>query len=131
MSYEWCSNIPLRDLLIEPVRNGVYKPKEFHGRGCKIVNMGELFAHSRLFDVEMKRIELTEKELEKSTIQTGDLLFARRSLVASGAGKCTIVKHVNEPTTFESSIIRARPNKRRASSDYLYYFLKQFIFRKQ
>ena len=129
MSYEWCSNIPLRDLLIEPVRNGVYKPKEFHGRGCKIVNMGELFAHSRLFDVEMKRIELTEKELEKSTIQTGDLLFARRSLVASGAGKCTIVKHVNEPTTFESSIIRARPNKRRASSDYLYYFFSSSLGR--
>jgi hypothetical protein len=56
--------------------------------------MGELFAHSRMGDVPMKRVELTTKELEKSAVREGDLLFARRSLVAEGAGKCSIVKAV-------------------------------------
>jgi type I restriction enzyme S subunit len=32
-------------ILAEPVRNGIYKKKESHGRGQKIVNMGELFAY--------------------------------------------------------------------------------------
>ena len=38
---EW-AQVPFELLLREPVRNGIYKPKEFHGRGVKIVNMGEL-----------------------------------------------------------------------------------------
>ena len=122
MSADEFSKIRFRDLLIEPVRNGIYKEKEFHGRGCKIVNMGELFNYPRMFDVPMKRVELSEKELGKSSLQTDDLLFARRSLVASGAGRCSIVKKIAEATTFESSIIRARPDPQKSSSDYLFYY---------
>lgn len=51
------------ELLSEPVRNGIYKKKEFHGRGQKIINMGELFAHDFISDQEMKRVELNHKEL--------------------------------------------------------------------
>ena len=109
------------NLLSEPVRNGIYKKKEFHGRGARIVNMGELFGHSRLYDVEMKRVELFDREQPKVLLQRGDLLFARRSLTAEGAGKCSIIKEVLEPTTFESSIIRARPNSQLANPDFLYY----------
>jgi type I restriction enzyme S subunit len=110
------------DLLSEPVRNGIYKKKEFHGRGAKIVNMGELFGNPRLFSIYMKRVELMEKEIPKTLLCEGDLLFARRSLTAEGAGKCIIVKEIYEDTTFESSIIRARPDPRKVDSDYLYYF---------
>jgi len=109
------------ELLPSGTRNGIYKPKKFHGRGCKIVNMGELFAHPRLRSVEMKRVELDAKERARFLLQAGDLLFARRSLVAEGAGKCSLVLEVNEPTAFESSIIRARPDPERTSSSFLYY----------
>ncbi|TWU67519.1 hypothetical protein V7x_30930 [Crateriforma conspicua] len=37
--------VKFEDLLATPVRNGIYKKKEFHGRGARIVNMGELFRH--------------------------------------------------------------------------------------
>lgn len=117
---EW-QNIEFSDILLDGTRNGVYKKKEFHGSGTKIVNMGELFANPRLFDIPMKRVELSESELEKSLLQPGDLLFARRSLIAKGAGKCSIVMEITEPTTFESSIIRARPNPEKANSLFLYY----------
>ena len=116
------SEVALRSLLVEPVRNGVYKQKEFHGRGAKIVNMGELFAYPRLGSVDMRRVELTHAESKKCLLKAGDLIFARRSLTAEGAGKCAIVKEVEEETTFESSIIRARPNQDLASSDFLYYY---------
>ncbi len=110
------------DLIEGGTRNGVYKQKQFHGSGVKVVNMGELFANPRLRGVPMKRIQLTEAEINKSDIRPGDLLFARRSLVAEGAGKCIVVMEVNEPTTFESSIIRARPKQEIVDSLYLYYF---------
>jgi len=109
------------DVLEGGTRNGIYKAKEFHGRGAKIVNMGELFAHPRLRDVPMKRVELSDSEMEKTCLKKGDLLFARRSLVAEGAGKCIVVSEVKEPTTFESSIIRARPNPQIVDSLFLYY----------
>jgi len=109
------------DVLEGGTRNGIYKAKDFHGRGAKIVNMGELFAHPRLRDVPMKRVELSDSEMEKSCLKKDDLLFARRSLVAEGAGKCIVVAEVKEPTTFESSIIRARPNPQVVDSLFLYY----------
>ena len=109
-------------LLEEPVRNGIYKPKPFHGAGSKIVNMGELFAYPRLRSVCMKRVQLLQAEIDRFGLARGDLLFARRSLVASGAGKCSIVLEVDEPTVFESSIIRARPDVDRASPAFLYYY---------
>ena len=113
---------PFAQLLVEPVRNGIYKKKEFHGRGVKIVNMGELFANPRLRDVHMRRVELSELEQHRFGVQAGDLLFARRSLVAEGAGKCCVVLEINEPTAFESSIIRARPDPKKADSLFLYYY---------
>ena len=118
---EW----PIRrfeELLDEPVRNGIYKSKEHHGHGVKVVNMGEIFSYPRLRAVPMKRMELSESEIERFAIAQGDLLFARRSLVAEGAGKCCVVLDVDEPTTFESSIIRARPAAATTDSLYLYYF---------
>ncbi|HDN19614.1 MAG TPA: restriction endonuclease subunit S [Candidatus Acetothermia bacterium] len=121
MGSEW-PTVKFGEVLLNGARNGIYKKKELHGSGIKIVNMGELFAYPRLRSVPMKRVEVTAKELERASLQPGDLLFARRSLVAEGAGKCSIVLEVDEPTTFESSIIRCRPDPRKAHSLYLYYF---------
>ena len=112
----------LEQLLVGPVRNGIYKPKQFHGRGAKIVNMGEVFKYPRLHAVPMKRVELTTRESSTCSVAIGDLLFARRSLVAEGAGKCCVVTDVDELTTFESSLIRARPDATRSNPLYLYYF---------
>ncbi len=114
--------VPFERLLAQPLRNGIYKSKEFHGRGVKIVNMGELFANPKLdSDIDMKKVELTDSEIASSTLISGDLIFARRSLTAEGAGKCSIAISISEPTTFESSIIRARLNLEIANPEFYYY----------
>ena len=121
MTVKWV-DIPFEMVLAEPLRNGIYKPKQFHGLGAKMVNMGELFAYPRLRNVPMRRVELTETETHRFGLRTGDLIFARRSLVAEGAGKCSIVLDAPEPTAFESSIIRARPDATKANPLFLYYY---------
>ncbi len=90
------------DALEGRTRNGIYKPKEYHGAGVKMVNMGELFGNPRLHDIPMKRVQLNEKEQRKTVLQRGDLLFARRSVVAEGAGKCAIVCDVTERVSRKS-----------------------------
>jgi type I restriction enzyme S subunit len=116
--------VPFEQMLNEPVRNGVYKAKEFHGSGAKVVNMGELFGYDFLSEQEMKRVHLTKDEEIKFGLMDGDLLFARRSLVLEGAGKCSLVVMPRETTTFESSIIRARPNRKLVESRFLFYLFK-------
>lgn len=116
------SEVSFESLYAAPSRNGVYKPKEFHGSGCRIVNMGELFAYDVIPDVEMSRLRLTDAELRRSALEQGDLLFARRSLIESGAGKCAIVGEMTEPTTFESSIIRVRVDRSRVLPEFLRYW---------
>ena len=117
---EW-NYIPFKQVLAEPTRNGIYKSKEYHGTGIRVVNMKEIFAFDKLPNIEMSRIELTKSELEKASVHENDLLFARRSIVAEGAGKCTLILNQKEPLTFESSIIRVRPDQERANSEYIFY----------
>lgn len=86
--------------------------------------MKELFAFDTLSDQADSRIELTPAELAKAALRDGDLLFARRSFVLAGAGKCSLVVDPPEELTFESSMIRARPNPERADSRFLFYYFK-------
>lgn len=114
--------IKFGDIFAIPSRNGVYKQKQFHGRGFRIVNMGEMFEFNFIGNQEMKRVELSASEINSNGLQEGDLLFGRRSLIESGAGKCSLVIDCNEQTTFESSIIRVRLDQHRVNPRYLYYY---------
>jgi type I restriction enzyme S subunit len=102
----------------------VYKSKEFHGRGTKIINMGELFGNDFLTAQEMRRIDVDDREQEQYGVRHGDLLFARRSLVLEGSGKSSIVVRPSEPMVFESSIIRARLDTSRSSPAFFFYFFR-------
>lgn len=119
---EW-KKVAFSELFSEPTRNGIYKSKEFHGHGTKIVNMGELFAYDFIRNQDMQRVQLTDTEKKVSLLMFGDLLFARRSLVESGAGKISIVGSHSEDLTFESSVIRVRLNPQICNPlFYLYWF---------
>jgi type I restriction enzyme S subunit len=89
-----------------------------------MINMGEIFAYERIGSIKMDRVPLSGEEIDRYSVMKGDLLFARQSLVAAGAGKCSIVMEANETTTFESHLIRVRLDELTCSpSFYFYYFL--------
>lgn len=119
----WSEKV-FEDLYSVPSRNGVYKPKDAHGTGTKIVNMGELFGNEFVGNQEMSRLLMSEEELTRSGLEEADLLFGRRSLIEAGAGKCSIVRDLSEPTTFESSIIRVRLNRSICNPLFYYYWFK-------
>ena len=125
---EW-KKVKFFSLFSEPTKNGIYKTKEFHGKGAKIINMGEVFAYSFLGNQEMNRVDINDKERASFLVKNGDLLFARRSLIESGAGKCSIVTNIEEETTFESSIIRVRLNEKVAMPLYYMYWMRSLAGR--
>lgn len=112
------------DLYSIPSSNGVSRPSAIRGEGYKMINMGELFSNDIIRDIPMERVKLSEKEKAKFLVKEGDLLFARQSLVASGAGKCSIVKELNEETTFESHLIRVRLDNSIVNPWYYYYLFQ-------
>ena len=115
---------PFGELFAESTRNGLTRPKAVRGSGVKMVNMGELFAHSRLRNVPMDRVPLRQSEAERLLLENGDLLFARQSLVLEGAGKCSIFLRDDEPVTFESHVTRVRLDQKKAHPDYYFYYLQ-------
>lgn len=115
-------DVEFESIHASPSRNGIYKSKEFHGRGVRIVNMGELFGYNFISNQDMKRVELSERELNVNSLEDGDLLFGRRSLVEAGAGKCSLVVNPLDSFTFESSIIRVRLNKVITNPRFMYYY---------
>ena len=121
MSWDTCK---FSSLYAIPSRNGLSIPSTKHGRGNKMINMGELFAYGRIPDVPMELVELSDSMKANYNVEKDDLLFARRSLVLEGAGKCSWVKEVSDITTFESSIIRVRLDKERAVPLFYYYYFK-------
>ena len=116
------ANREFSDLFSIPLRNGLTKPKRVRGSGFKMVNMGELFQCARMKNLAMDRVPLSDKEYASSMLETGDLLFARQSLVLEGAGKCSIFMDDDEEVCFESHIIRCRLNKKISDPLYFYYF---------
>ncbi|MCQ2496877.1 MAG: restriction endonuclease subunit S [Lachnospiraceae bacterium] len=107
-----------------PSRNGLSKPSKVRGSGFKMINMGELFANDRIYDIPMELVPCNEKEQENAKVEKRDLLFARQSLVEAGAGKCSIVMEVSDLTVFESHIIRVRLNEEIANPMFYYYYFK-------
>ena len=114
--------LKFKDLYLTPSRNGLTKPKAVRGTGYKFINMGEIFSYGRMLNIPCDRVELTEKEKQTSLLMRGDLLFARQSLVLSGAGKCSIFLGDDEDVTFDSHLIRVRLNTELINPEYLYYY---------
>ena len=112
------------DLYSSESRNGLTKPSRVRGSGYKMINMGELFTYDRIYDIPMELVPFKESEKVNAKVESGDLLFARQSLVLEGAGKCSIVMEVSPLTVFESHLIRVRLDKTRALPMFYYYYFK-------
>ncbi len=99
---EMWPTIQFNQIYAEPSKNGLNRPRRVRGMGYKMINMGELFAYDRIGNIPMDLVPMSESEKEKYAVKVDDLLFARQSLIASGAGKCSIVLNTTELTTFGS-----------------------------
>ena len=116
------SSIKFKEAFSLPLRNGLTKPSKVRGSGVPMVNMKEIFAYNKIYDdTPMELVPVTDKELENTSLEYGDLLFARQSLTEEGAGKICIYKG-HQTKVFESHLIRCRLDTNRFDSDYFYYF---------
>lgn len=117
--------VPFWRVLLKQPQSGLYKSHEYLGRGAKFVNMKELFGFDEINDsVDMARMEITQEEARKYSLTSNDLLFGRRSIVLSGAGKCSLVADLQEPVVFESSIMRVTVNSTVVLPKFVFEWLR-------
>jgi type I restriction enzyme S subunit len=98
----------LKDCYAVPSRNGLYKKATYYGSGHRMIHMPQMFKDIRVDVADAVRVAIEAEELQSYSLDPGDLLFARRSLNLEGAGLSSIVPALDEPVTFESSIVRVR-----------------------
>lgn len=116
--------VELRTVMVIPPQNGLSVPKDQREGDVRLVNMGALFVDDIVIDDASEDFVSVEAgRLERFQIATGDLLFARRSIVLEGAGRCVMVGRTGGPAVFESSIIRARADTSRVLPEYLLHYL--------
>ena len=119
---QW-EKVSFETLYLIPSKNGLTKPTAIRGNGFKMINMGELFENDKIANIPMSLVPLTENEKQNNEVIVGDLLFARQSLVISGAGKNSIVVETDDFTTFESHLIRVRLDNKKALPLFYHYYL--------
>lgn len=106
-------------------QNGLTVPKGSRSGDIAMVNMGELFAAEIVkSDDQMAMVSLGDHARSGHLLAEGDLLFARRSIVPSGAGLCSLVGPLDRPTTFESSLIRVSVDRSGIMPEYLLHFFR-------
>lgn len=112
-------------------QNGLYKLQTEYGGEYEMVHMKDIFSQDIIIENEMKKVCLSENEIMKYSLNEGDLLFARRSIVLEGSGKCSIVGPIKDTITFESSIIRLSLDKSKIYPLFAYYYIASPAGRKQ
>ena len=114
----------LKNCYSVPSRNGLYKKANYYGSGYRMVHMPQMFKALTVDISEAARVDVETHELQRYALEDGDILFARRSLNLEGAGLCSLVPRLQEPATFESSIIRVRLNRSKVLPRFTAEFLR-------
>lgn len=128
---EWLGKIPshweckrLKDILIEPMKNGLFKKKDQFGKGSLLVNVSDLYvSDSFILDDSLDRVETTKEEKETYRVNKGDLFFVRSSLKLEGIGRSACYVGLDNDVVFECHIVNAKPKRNEVSSKFLTRYL--------
>ena len=116
--------VPLEELSSIPPQNGITVPKDQRTGPVQMINMGALFREEVVVQgCSDATVTLTAPQLQRFAVESGDLLFARRSIVLEGAGRCVMVSDVDQPVVFESSIVRVRIDPDVANPEFVLRYL--------
>lgn len=92
-------------LLTGGPQNGIYKPSHLYGRGTPILRI-DAFYDGVVTDLNsLKRVELSDDERTIFGLQEGDVVINRVNSIEY-LGKCALIPELNEPTVFESNMMR-------------------------
>ncbi len=113
---------PLKLVMEEMPQNGLYKSKSFYGEGNPILRIDGFYDGEVVPNYEYKRVRLKAEEIKKYALHIGDIVVNRVNSM-SYLGKCALIRNLEEPTIFESNVMRFRLDKQQIDLEYAMYYL--------
>lgn len=114
-----------------PVQNGVFYEPSRKGRGCKLINVSDLYSNVPISTQSLELFDANTNEILRFGVDHGDIFFTRSSLTLDGIAHCNIYKKCeNENVVFDCHIIRIRPNTKRVDPFFLFRYCMSFDTRK-
>ena len=113
---------PLKLVMEEMPQNGLYKSKSLYGEGNPILRIDGFYDGEVVPNYEYKRVRLEAEEIKKYALHIGDIVVNRVNSM-SYLGKCALIRNLEEPTIFESNIMRFRLDKQQIDLEYAMYYL--------
>ncbi|AMO58430.1 hypothetical protein GZ77_19075 [Endozoicomonas montiporae] len=128
---EWLGEVPkhwevqrLKDLLVEPMKNGLFKKKDQFGSGSLLVNVSDLYVDEHFIEQDsLDRVQTTPEEREVYKVDSGDIFFVRSSLKLEGIGRSACFLSESEDVVFECHIVNGKPKKQSVSPKFLTRYL--------
>jgi len=121
--------VSLGSVLQSKPTNGLYKSKEFIGSGSLYLTNRSLFRGLYVDLEETRRVEINDVELQKYSVNNGDLMINRVSVSPEGVGKVSLVKGLKENCVYESNIMRMRIDTSSVLQSYITVYLNTGFMR--
>jgi len=118
---EW-QETELENLIIDGPQNGLYKHKDFYGEGVLIVRIDNIYDGFISEWGTLKRLRVTEKELNANKLENDDFLINRVNSIEF-LGKSALVRHIKENCVFESNMMRFKVDAKVVLPEYLIKYL--------
>jgi len=122
--------VPLGDLIPEGPQNGLYKHASSYGEGTPIVRIDDYPNEGGVIVGAAKRVALSPSEIDKYGLLPGDLVVNRVNSL-SHLGKSAVIGELEEPTVFESNMMRLRVAQDSIVRGFAFRFLTGPVARAQ
>ncbi len=121
----------MSSLISAPIQNGVFNDPARKGKGCKLINVGDLYNAVPVPSQLLERFDASKDELSRFGVARGDIFFTRSSLTPDGIAHCNVYdcSH-HEEVVFDCHIVRVRANKKKIEPFYLFRYCKSYSARK-
>ncbi|MCH5463735.1 restriction endonuclease subunit S [Levilactobacillus tujiorum] len=106
-------------------KNGINKGKKYFGKGIPIINYTDVFHNRSLCSKDIfGKVQVTESEQQRFSIEVGDVLFTRTSETITEIGYSSVVLDCSNDTIFSGFLIRGRA----LTQDPLDNLFKKYVF---
>jgi type I restriction enzyme, S subunit len=126
---EW-ETFHLKDLLVDGLQNGLYKPSSKYGKGTPILRIDAFYDGQVTKINDLKRVEVTTAEQELYRLQENDIVINRVNSIEY-LGKSALIPKLKEPTIFESNMMRFRLNLTRINPRFLIDYMQTSFIKAQ
>jgi type I restriction enzyme S subunit len=122
--------IKLGELIITGPQNGLYKPAGDYGSGTPILRIDAFYDGVVTKITTLKRVRVSNNERDLYGLHGGEIVLNRVNSMEY-LGKSALIPNLDEPTVFESNMMRFDIDRRRLEPRYAVEFLQSSFIKTQ